>query len=70
MGLTLLNVSPYYQQILVGLIIVFAVYLDQLVKAAPPVALPLCVSLQCDPQSVVLRRSFFWFNFTRRGDYA
>jgi len=31
-GLTLLNVSPYYQQILVGLIIVFAVYLDQLVK--------------------------------------
>ena len=31
-GLTLMNVSPYYQQILVGLIIVFAVYLDQLIK--------------------------------------
>jgi ribose/xylose/arabinose/galactoside ABC-type transport system permease subunit len=31
-GLTLMNVSPYYQQILVGLIIVLAVYLDQLIK--------------------------------------
>lgn len=31
-GLTLMNVSPYWQQIVVGLIIVFAVYLDQLVK--------------------------------------
>jgi ribose/xylose/arabinose/galactoside ABC-type transport system permease subunit len=31
-GLTLLNVNPYYQQILVGLIIVFAVFLDQIVK--------------------------------------
>ena len=27
-GLTLLNVSSYYQQILIGLIIVFAVYFD------------------------------------------
>ena len=31
-GLTLLNVNPYYQQILVGLIIVFAVFIDQIVK--------------------------------------
>ena len=31
-GLTLLNVNPYYQQIVVGLIIVFAVYFDQIVK--------------------------------------
>jgi len=31
-GLTLMNVSPYYQQIIVGLIIVFAVYFDQVVK--------------------------------------
>jgi ribose/xylose/arabinose/galactoside ABC-type transport system permease subunit len=31
-GLTLLNVSSYYQQILIGLIIVFAVYFDQLIK--------------------------------------
>jgi ribose/xylose/arabinose/galactoside ABC-type transport system permease subunit len=31
-GLTLLNVSSYYQQILIGLIIVFAVFFDQLVK--------------------------------------
>ena len=31
-GLTLLNVNPYYQQIVVGLIIVFAVFFDQLVK--------------------------------------
>ncbi len=31
-GLTLMNVSPYYQQILVGLIIVLAVYLDQVIK--------------------------------------
>ncbi|MFN2202529.1 MAG: ABC transporter permease [Caldilineaceae bacterium] len=31
-GLTLLNVNPYYQQIAVGLIIVFAVFVDQLVK--------------------------------------
>ena len=31
-GLTLLNVNPYYQQIVVGLIIVFAVFVDQLVK--------------------------------------
>jgi ribose/xylose/arabinose/galactoside ABC-type transport system permease subunit len=31
-GLTLMNVSSYYQQILIGLIIVFAVYFDQLVK--------------------------------------
>jgi len=31
-GLTLMNVSPYIQQILVGLIIVFAVFLDQLIK--------------------------------------
>lgn len=31
-GLTLLNVSSYYQQIIIGLIIVFAVYFDQLVK--------------------------------------
>lgn len=31
-GLTLLNVSPYYQQIVIGLIIVFAVFFDQWVK--------------------------------------
>lgn len=31
-GLTLMNVSPYIQQVLIGLIIVFAVYFDQLVK--------------------------------------
>jgi ribose/xylose/arabinose/galactoside ABC-type transport system permease subunit len=31
-GLTLLNVNPYFQQIVVGLIIVFAVFFDQLVK--------------------------------------
>lgn len=31
-GLTLLNVSSYYQQILIGLIIVFAVFFDQVVK--------------------------------------
>jgi ribose/xylose/arabinose/galactoside ABC-type transport system permease subunit len=31
-GLTLLNVSSYYQQIIIGLIIVFAVYFDQFVK--------------------------------------
>ncbi len=31
-GLTLMNVSPYYQQILTGLIIVFAVFFDQWVK--------------------------------------
>ena len=31
-GLTLMNVSPYTQQIIVGLIIVFAVYFDQVVK--------------------------------------
>jgi ribose/xylose/arabinose/galactoside ABC-type transport system permease subunit len=31
-GLTLMNVSPYYQQIIVGLIIIFAVYFDQVVK--------------------------------------
>ena len=31
-GLTLLDVSPYYQQVVVGIIIVLAVYLDQLVK--------------------------------------
>ncbi|MBK8051419.1 MAG: ABC transporter permease [Anaerolineales bacterium] len=31
-GLTLLNVSPYYQQVIIGLIIVLAVYLDQLIK--------------------------------------
>jgi len=31
-GLTLIDVSPYYQQIIVGIIIVLAVYLDQLVK--------------------------------------
>ena len=31
-GLTMINVSPYIQQVIVGLIIVFAVYLDQLVK--------------------------------------
>lgn len=31
-GLTLLNVSSYYQQIIIGLIIVFAVYFDQIVK--------------------------------------
>jgi ribose/xylose/arabinose/galactoside ABC-type transport system permease subunit len=31
-GLTLLNVSSYYQQILIGLIIVFAVYFDQVIK--------------------------------------
>jgi ribose/xylose/arabinose/galactoside ABC-type transport system permease subunit len=31
-GLTLLNVSPFYQQILIGLIIVFAVFFDQWVK--------------------------------------
>ena len=31
-GLTLMNVSPYIQQILVGIIIVFAVFLDQLIK--------------------------------------
>jgi ribose/xylose/arabinose/galactoside ABC-type transport system permease subunit len=31
-GLTLMNVSPYYQQILTGLIIVFAVAFDQGVK--------------------------------------
>lgn len=31
-GLTMINVSPYIQQVIIGLIIVFAVYLDQLVK--------------------------------------
>jgi len=31
-GLTLLNVSSYYQQIIIGLIIVFAVFFDQTVK--------------------------------------
>lgn len=31
-GLTLMNVSSYYQQIIIGLIIVFAVFFDQLVK--------------------------------------
>lgn len=31
-GLTLLNVSSYYQQIIIGLIIVFAVFFDQVVK--------------------------------------
>lgn len=31
-GLTLMNVSPYYQQVIIGLIIVLAVYLDQLIK--------------------------------------
>jgi ribose/xylose/arabinose/galactoside ABC-type transport system permease subunit len=31
-GLTLISVSPYYQQVIIGLIIVLAVYLDQLVK--------------------------------------
>lgn len=32
-GLTLMNVSPYTQQIIVGLIVVFAVYFDQVVKS-------------------------------------
>jgi ribose/xylose/arabinose/galactoside ABC-type transport system permease subunit len=32
-GLTLLNVSSYYQQIIIGLIIVFAVFFDQWVKS-------------------------------------
>jgi ribose/xylose/arabinose/galactoside ABC-type transport system permease subunit len=31
-GLTLMNVSPYLQQVLIGLIIVFAVFFDQFVK--------------------------------------
>ncbi len=31
-GLTLMNVSPYCQQVVIGLIIVLAVYLDQLIK--------------------------------------
>lgn len=31
-GLTLINVSPYYQQVIIGTIIVLAVYLDQLIK--------------------------------------
>ena len=31
-GLTLMNVSSYYQQIIIGLIIVFAVFFDQMVK--------------------------------------
>jgi ribose/xylose/arabinose/galactoside ABC-type transport system permease subunit len=31
-GLTLLNVSSYYQRIVIGFIIVFAVYFDQIVK--------------------------------------
>jgi ribose/xylose/arabinose/galactoside ABC-type transport system permease subunit len=31
-GLTLMNVSSYYQQIIIGLIIVFAVFFDQVVK--------------------------------------
>lgn len=31
-GLTLLNVSSYYQQIIIGLIIVLAVYFDQVIK--------------------------------------
>lgn len=33
-GLTLLNVSSYWQQVIIGLIIVFAVYFDQMVKRA------------------------------------
>jgi ribose/xylose/arabinose/galactoside ABC-type transport system permease subunit len=33
-GLTLLNVSSYYQQVVIGLIIVFAVFFDQWVKRA------------------------------------
>lgn len=31
-GLTLLNVSSYYQQIIIGIIIVFAVFFDQFIK--------------------------------------
>ncbi len=31
-GLTIMNISPYIQQILTGLIIVFAVFFDQYVK--------------------------------------
>lgn len=31
-GLTLMNVSSYYQQIIIGIIIVFAVFFDQIVK--------------------------------------
>ena len=31
-GLTMVKVSPYIQQVIIGLIIVLAVYLDQLVK--------------------------------------
>src|ERR687889_568267 len=31
-GLVILNVSPYYQQIVIGAIIVLSVYLDQLAK--------------------------------------
>jgi ribose/xylose/arabinose/galactoside ABC-type transport system permease subunit len=31
-GLTLMNVSAYYQQIIIGLIIIFAVFFDQVVK--------------------------------------
>jgi len=33
-GLTLLNVSSYFQQVIIGLIIVFAVFFDQLAKSA------------------------------------
>lgn len=33
-GLTLLNVSSYFQQVIIGLIIVFAVFFDQVVKQA------------------------------------
>ncbi|MBS1252520.1 MAG: Ribose import permease protein RbsC [Anaerolineales bacterium] len=31
-GLTLMNVSSYYQQIIIGIIIVFAVFFDQMIK--------------------------------------
>ena len=31
-GLVILNVSPYYQQIVIGAIIVLSVYIDQLAK--------------------------------------
>ncbi|MCS7261289.1 MAG: ABC transporter permease, partial [Anaerolineae bacterium] len=33
-GLTLLNVSSYFQQVIIGLIIVFTVFFDQVVKAS------------------------------------
>jgi ribose/xylose/arabinose/galactoside ABC-type transport system permease subunit len=32
-GLTQLNVTPYVQQILIGLVIVFAVFLDRFTRA-------------------------------------